>query len=240
MQIEFYSEFPTKKNLQKLKLIDFPSRIFLAAHSIEKFKKLEKQVKRINKKAEYAYWPLVKNSYWISPFSNTSDLKNLFNNLNKIKNHLLIDLEPPLLNKKLFLKNIFSFFKNKKLIKEFIENNKERITTAQHPFPKSKIIKFLGLNYNINTEKSFMYYTSANHEVVNNRIRGYLKKIENKKNISVGLGTIDRGVVTTKILSPSGLEKDLGFVRQAGFEKTIIFRLGGLNSKYMKVIKKFL
>lgn len=238
MQIDFYSEFPAK-NLQKLKLITFPSRIFIAAHSLKEFQKLEKQVKKINKKIKTAYWPLIKNSYWISPFSNTKDLIQLLKELDKTKCSLLIDLEFPVLNKKLFLRNFLNFKRNKKLIKQFLEKNKKRITTAQHPFPNSKVTKFLGLDYNIDTEKSLMWYSSMIPKNINKKIKKRLRKIKNKKVYSIGLGVIAKGILGNEpILSPEKLGKDLNFVKKSGFDKVTIFRLGGLNKNYIKVLNK--
>lgn len=88
MQRGFYEEFPNKENLQKLKLIDYQIRLFVASKSLEEFKKIEKQVLKIKKDTKIVYWPIIKNSYWISPFSNTKNLIQLFKDLNKIKNHL--------------------------------------------------------------------------------------------------------------------------------------------------------
>ncbi|HLD37303.1 MAG TPA: hypothetical protein VJA86_01820, partial [Candidatus Nanoarchaeia archaeon] len=81
MQIDFYEEFPTKDNLEKLKLIKFESRIFIAAKSLNEFNKIAWQARRINKNLNYACWPIIKNSYWISPFSSTEDLVKLFSEL---------------------------------------------------------------------------------------------------------------------------------------------------------------
>ena len=50
MKIDFFEEFPTKENLEKLKLIKFPSKIFIAAESLEEFKKAEKTARKFNKK----------------------------------------------------------------------------------------------------------------------------------------------------------------------------------------------
>ena len=240
MQIDFYCEYPKENNLEKLKLIKFPCRTFIASSSIKKFKGLEKQAKKINKRIACCYWPIVKNSYWISPFSNTRDLEELFKKLDKIKNQILIDLEPPFLNKKLIFKNILNLRKNKRLITSFLKKNKKKITTAEHPFPNSRIMQFFGLDYNINTEKDFMYYTTVIPKWIKNKIKRDLIKIKNKENCSIGLGVNATGVFwTEKILSPKKLEEDLNFVKQAGFDKVIIYRLGGLNKEYIKVIKKF-
>ena len=117
MNIGFYEEFPTKKNLKKLKLITFNSRVFIASKSLKEFQKLKNQIKKINKKIKIGWWPIIENSYYISPFSNFSDLIKIFNELNKLDNEILIDLELPLKNKKIIIKNLFNFFKNKRLIK---------------------------------------------------------------------------------------------------------------------------
>ena len=243
MEIEFYEEFPNKKNLQKLKLIKFKTRLFIAAKSIKEFQGLEKQVKKIKKDVEIAYWPIVKNSYWISPFSNTKDLIDLFKELEKIRNHLLIDLELPLAKRwKMYFKNIFHFRKNKRLIRRFLEKNKGRITTAEYPLAfVSKMMGFLGLNYNLNYERSVMWYSSMMSKFLNKKIKKNLKSIKNKKNYSISLGTLAIGVLGTEpLLSPEALEKDLRFVKESGFNKVILFRLEGLNKEYMKVINKFI
>lgn len=243
MKIEFYEEFPNKENLQKLKLIKFPTKIFIASKSIEEFKKYEKIAKSYKKELEFAYWPIVKNSYWISPFSNTRDLIKLFNELEKIKNTLLIDLEFPLRKRwKMYLKNIFYLIKNKKLIKRFLEKNKDRITTAEYPFVfVSKFMKFLGLNYNIDYERSIMWYSSMGSKGLNKKIKSNLEKIKNKSNYSISLGTIAKGILGNEpILSPENLEKDLRFVEEQGFQKVIIFRLEGLNKEYIQVLNKFI
>lgn len=240
MQIDFYSEFPTKENLEKLKLIKFGCRVFVAAKSVKEFKNLEEKIKKINKKISCAYWPIVDNSYWVSPFSNNYDLVKLFWELDKIKNHLLIDLELPL-NKKLILKNLFSYFRNKKLIRGFLEKNKERISTAQVTYSIISLgMKILGLDYNVNIEKSFMWYSSMNSDFMNRNVKKNLIKLKDKENYSVSLGTIAVGILGNEpILAPEKLDENLEFVKKAGFKKVIIFRVGGLDKKYMEVINKY-
>lgn len=240
MKISFYEEFPKKANLEKLRLINFPCRLFIAGKSLEEFKDLERKVCKINKKVRCAYWPIIKNSYWISPFSNTCDLIELFEELEGCENELLVDLEFPL-NKKFILKNFLKFFKNKKLIIDFLERNKERVVTAE--FPSSILyffMKFAGLDYNIKTEKSLMWYSSMMPDFMNKNIKKNLIKLKDKDDYSISLGTIDIGILGNEsILSYESLRKDLEFVKKAGFNKVIIFRLGGLNKDYINIINKF-
>ena len=241
MQIDFYEEFPTKDNLEKLKLIKFKSRVFIAAKSLNEFNKIAKQANSINKNLNYAYWPIIKNSYRISPFSNTLDLIKLFSELNKTKKVLLIDLElPP--NIKTIIKNLFSFNKNKELIKKFLEKNRARIITVQYSLYKLlKIMRLLGVDYNVKTKKSLMFYTSIIPKFMIKNIKGYLINLKEKKDYFISLGTIAKGIFGNEpILSPENLEKDLKFIKKIGFNKAIIFRLGGLNKNYIKVINKFI
>jgi hypothetical protein len=227
MKIDFYEEFPTKRNLKKLKLIKFPCRIFIAAKSTKEFERASRQVIRMNKKVEPAYWPIIKNSYWISPFSNTLDLVELFNELDKTRCHILIDLELPMLNKKLFIKNLPVFFKNKKIINDFLERNKKRVTT-------------FGLGHNIKLPKQIMFYTSILSKRLHYLMKRNLKRINNKEDYIIGLGTIAKGIFNTELrLHPKNLHEDLQLVKKLGFNKVAIFRLGGLDKTYMRVINMF-
>ena len=242
MKIEFYEEFPNEENLKKLKLLKFPTKIFLAAKSLKDFQKFEKIAKSYKKDLEVAYWPIVKNSYWISPFSNYKDLVELFEELNSIKNPLLIDLELPLKSRwKMYVNNIFNFRKNKKLIRKFLEENKERITTAEYVHVSSKLRKIVGLGYKVKHEKSIMYYTSIRSEKLNEKLKQRLKKIKNKNDYSISLGTIAIGILGDEpILSPQKLERDLKFVKDSGFKKIVIFRLEGINKEIVNLLKKYL
>lgn len=241
MQIDFYEEFPSKKTLVKLKLVNFPIKIFIAAKSLREYEKFKKVAKSYKSDVKVAYWPIVKNSYWISPFSNTQDLINLFDELDSTSDELLIDLELPMKNKILFLKNSFCFFKNRRLIKQFLEKNKKRITTAEFPFFSFLIFhKIVGIDYSIELEKSLMWYSSMLPELVNRHIRKHLKKLKDKDKYSISLGTIDFGILGNEPkLSFEKLEGDLDFVKSIGFRNVVIFRLGGLDKDYVRVLEKF-
>ena len=50
IKIEFYEEFPNEENLSKLKLIKFPTKIFIAAKSVNEFKKIWENCKILQEK----------------------------------------------------------------------------------------------------------------------------------------------------------------------------------------------
>ena len=174
-------------------------------------------------------------------------MTRLFEELEGCDCDLLIDLEMPLKNRVMILKNLFSFRKNKKIIKNFLEKNKKRIITAQSPPVFGLGLRRLfGLDYGVDVDVGLMFYTSTLKQnnvytLFINRMRKLLKKIDNKECHNIGLGVIAKGILTTEdILSPKDLGKDLEFIKKLGFDRVVIFRLGGLNKEYMKVIHKSL
>ena len=56
----------------------------------------------------------------------------------------------------------------------------------------------------------------------------------------VGFGTIAVGVGGNEpILPAEQLEKDLRIAKEIGVKEVVLFRLGGLNKKYVKVMERF-
>ena len=243
MQISFFEEFPEKRNLDKIKLIDFKTKLYLGCKSLKEFNNIKSSIKNKNVKV-VVYWPILEmnEGYWFSPFSKRKALIRIFNELRGKKVPVMIDLELPFTrNKKLFFTQTFNFFRNRKLIREFIENY-ENIYLCEY-FPKGKlkdfIMKFLGLHFDVNNIKIIkMFYSSMHHF---NDLEEELKR-ENEKydNFIAGFGTIAAGVFGNEPrLSYEQLENDLRTARKAGIKEIVIFRLGGLDKKYVKVLKKY-
>ncbi len=217
MRNNFFEEYPSEKNLKKLELIKFPTTIYFATKSLKEFEGIQKKVFKKNPLVKSAYWPILKKSYWISPFSNTNELKKLYDELNDYKKdeklNVLIDLELPFLKKRMFLKNTIIFFQNKKIIKKIIKKNTNantNILTAEYPSPCKLIsikLKMLGVSYNTKKfkhEKLVMYYTSMiKNKFLKSQIKKQIKKETIKENLHIGLGTIARGALGREpILTP--------------------------------------
>mgnify|MGYP001569101821 CR=1 FL=1 len=59
-------------------------------------------------------------------------------------------------------------------------------------------------------------------------------------NFVVALGTIAVGINGNEpILSPKELDRDLKIMKSNGISDAVVFRLGGLNKKYIDVIKEY-
>lgn len=257
MRIDFFEEIPTIDNLEKAILIDFPSTIYLAAHSLEEFRELEKNLSLINPELEAGYWPILEKTYYVSPFCYTYELENLIIDLEKNKYNktikVLIDLELPW-NISQNIKNLFCFHKNKNLIQSLFKNANEfniTIITAEFPAPfkfTQLFFKLIGISYSIRRYShtmSVMYYSSV-IEKMSPKLMNPIKKMisyNSKKygsSYQVGLGVIEPGVNESLILDPENLDKDLNFLNDNGINTAIIFRLAGLNESYINVIKKYL
>jgi hypothetical protein len=239
MIISFFEEFPTKDNLNKVKLIDFPTKLYLAAPSLRIFNQIKKSINNKNIK-EFIYWPVLerKEGYWISPFSKRTALKRVFKELKHSKTPIMLDLElPTRQNPFLYVTQTFNFIANKALIKRFIKSYNNKIYAAEY-FPEGKwkifTLKTLGLHYN-DTKTIKMFYSSMHYFS-----KEFLKKEFNtasERKYLIALGTISSGIHGNEPnLNPRVLKRDLLLAKQAGIKEAIIFRLGGLNNNYKKTI----
>jgi len=257
MRIDFFEEFPEDiKNLNKSKLIKFNSTIYIAAKSFKNFKDYKKKLFKINPKLEAAYWPLLTKSYWISPFSYTWELKKLIKEFkdNKSSSALkfLIDLELPI-KKDLMRRNFFCYWRNKKLIKFLFKNQNKlgiNISTAECAlinFFTQKKMELQGISYPLKKyphKKIIMFYPSMVKEKKTiQKIQKYLIKKHRKEggNLHVALGTIAIGIRGDEpVLTPKYFKIYLDFLEKIGIKRVIVFRLGGLNRDYLKIINQFI
>jgi len=250
IKISFYEEFPTKENLQKLKLIDFPCDLFAACQSIKEYWSLKKQLELAHPKVTVQFWPVLKASegYWMSPFSDFKALKRTISEITKEKNKMRIVWDVELPRKKLLmLTNLNSFLKSKNLIDEFVRSSKQEILITENPVFLSIVGELFGVYFSPKkyyAHKTVMYYSSL---IPTKMLReGVVEDIKSLhahlgKRLSVGLGTIAQGVEKRpKTLTSQELHSDLSTMKTVGIEEVIIFRLGGLNTNYTKVLRNFI
>ena len=140
-KISFFEEFPDQDILDEIKLINFNTTIYVAAHNLSEFQRYEKEFKQKNRHIKkVVYWPILekKEGYWISPFSNRKALERIFSELEGKKVPVMLDLElPTTRNPLLYITQLGNFRRNKKLISDFIQNYSGEIYTAEY-FPRWK------------------------------------------------------------------------------------------------------
>ena len=244
MIISFFEEFPTEPTLAKLKLITWPTKLYVAANNLEQFRAITSVVRHNKNLLEAVYWPILKKKegYWISPFSKQGALQRLFEELENRKIPVMLDLElPTTQNPWLYLTEFFNFKKDKKTIHSFVCNHPGEMYLCEYSAPE-KSLQRLGLHYaSKNSKVMKMLYHSVHYyssEKLRSEMQNGVRKYGDR--YIVGFGTIAVGVNGNEpLLSPQQLEKDLQIAKDAGVKEVVLFRLGGLNKRYMKVMEKF-
>ena len=243
MIISFFEEFPTQNNLQKLSLITWPSKLYLAAKSLPEFNALKKSIKNKNI-LEIIYWPILKKSegYWISPFTERQALQKIFNELENKNIPVMLDLELPTRpNSTLYLTQLANFLHNKNIIQKFIQNHPSKIYLAEY-YPQEgwryMLLNALGLHYSQPKNSVIKMLYHSLHPFTNEFLTKQLQlgKI-NYPHFIPAYGTIAPGITNKEsILSSKQLLKDLKIAKKNKIEEVIIFRLGGLTMEYAHLI----
>ncbi|MBI2558787.1 hypothetical protein HYW20_05670 [Candidatus Woesearchaeota archaeon] len=262
MKIDFYEEFPTKENLDKIKLISFPAKLIVAAKSLEEFHSIQNNVRQYKNRnvKEVAYWPILAKDegYWFSAFTKNSALKRIINELQQNKRPLTVmwDAELPFYKSTIlkYLLNYIDYFKNRRIILSFFRNAGKyniKILTSEYPlesgFFRRLLFELFLISFDprfYNNKKIIMLYTSLlrNHPNVESFLENQTKigKKYFGKDLIVGLGIIATGIgVNEPILKVEDLKRDLKIVKDIGVEEVVIYRLSGLNKNYINVIKKY-
>ncbi|MBI5389856.1 hypothetical protein HZB02_00015 [Candidatus Woesearchaeota archaeon] len=248
MIISFFEEFPTAENLQKFKLVSWPTKLYLAAHSVPEFEQICSSIPR-TRVVETIYWPILKKEegYWISPFSDRAALHYLFHELDDFDGKVMLDLELPISKHPLLLLTQLPHFRsNKRFIASYL--NRHPATYLAEYFPEGRwkefLLSSLGLHFSpqrhgCNIVK--MIYQSM-HVFPRSFVQDELKRgvTLHGKNFLVAFGTIATGILGNEpLLSLQQLEEDLSIAQSVGVHEVVIFRLGGLNQQYAAVLKKF-
>jgi hypothetical protein len=253
MRISFFEEYPLEKNLSKIKIIPFQTNLYLGCRNVKEFLELRAKLKKKFKNLDKViYWPILDLSegYWLSAFSKTSAIKRVFKELKSTEENfpVLWDAELPILNKRLFFTEILHFPFNRNLIHKVLQSQKDNHPLIVAELPRDGVRRLLsimgGSSFPFsNYHRLDMLYTSMlKIENKEKYVRGVIRNNKNRfKRYSVGLGLIERGEEdhVTPLISPKELERDLTIVKKERIREVVIYRLGGLNKRYLSVLKKY-
>ena len=155
---------------------------------------------------------------------------------------VMLDLElPTTRNPWLYLSEFFNFKNDKKLIHSFVCNHPGETYLCEYSAPE-KSLQRLGLHYASKKSKVMKMMYHSVHYYSNEKLRSELQRglKEFGDRYVVGYGTIALGVGGNEpILSAEQLEKDLQIAQEVGVKEVVLFRLGGLNKKYVKAMERF-
>jgi hypothetical protein len=251
--ITLLEEFPIEENLSKLELLDFPVNIFVAANNIIEFNKIEEKIKKYPFVKTVGYWPIlsIEDGYWFSAFTKREGIKRIMKELESTNTpfSVLWDAELPHLRKRLFLTEIPKFFSNRKLIRNFIAKPPKNVTlyvaeNQNRGSIYSFFLKIFGITFTPDFEynRVEMLYGQKHP----NRLRELLKSGKANNNYYPTFGTTAEGINEDPYkeswmrISPEILEEQLNIAKEFGIKSIVIYRLGGLNEKYLNVIRSFI
>ena len=219
MLISFFEEFPTEETLAKLKLVSWPTKLYVAANTLQQFRAVTSVIRHNKHLLEAVYWPILKKKegYWISPFSKQTALQQLFEELENKKIPVMLDLElPTTQNPFLYLSQFLNFKKDKKLIHSFVCNHPGETYLCEYSAPE-KSLQRLGLHYISKKSKVMKMLYHSVHYYSDEKLRLEMQQglEEFGERYIVGFGTIALGVTGNEpILSPKQLEKDLRIAQE--------------------------
>lgn len=253
MLISFYEEFPTEENLQKLVLCDFPTKLYLAAHSLEEFKGIRARALKIKDDIlDVIYWPLLRKGegYWLSPWSDRAALLRVTEEIEQEGNlGVMWDAEVPRRN----LRPRIDLLANYRLIRRFFRTAPKRgirIFVSELYLGRwaGGLLKMAGLSFDPRTYRNWkilMLYSSmfgSKWGSIPEFIRGVGEMGVRKygERFIIALGVIATGVGGNEpLLSPQDLRRDLESVSSSGVREAIVFRLGGLDAAYLRAVEAF-
>ncbi|MGM5481638.1 MAG: hypothetical protein ACQESE_04485, partial [Nanobdellota archaeon] len=249
--VNFFEEYLKPENLSKIKFIKHKSIIFLACENLEEFKKQKAKIEKDYPHITVGYWPILKESYWISPFAPTRELKRIKQELASLKTEtpVLIDLELPLRIKP-YLRNLFLFGCHKRMIRQLVRSADERnldMYYCENPSASTrylKLLRFLGVSLDPQKHKGkllVMYYTSMKDEKTKKRIdkvlEGFVER--HRDRLVLGIGTTAIGEMGNEPkISYEDFQRDLQFSKRLGIKDVFVFRLGGHDKKYQEIIEQ--
>ena len=255
MRLSIFEEYPTTENLQKLDLLRQPVYLYIAAPSLKQWKVHRDAVINHPFVTGVGYWPILteREGYWLSPFAQLTAIERVINELRACGEELTVlwDAEPPLIRPSRFIKGLPSFFKKRKLIFEFMKVAKSKglsVVSCEYASTGS-FIDWIYRQFGVSFEqadgiaqKMVMCYTSLPLVAfLRNRLLRQIKGQQKRYKgcYSVALGTIAKGAFGNEpILTPEGLRKDLAALSELAVEEVVLFRLGGLDEHYLKVLNE--
>ncbi|MCB9639333.1 MAG: hypothetical protein H6727_10615 [Myxococcales bacterium] len=254
-RVHFFEEFPTPENLAPAKDLT-QGIIYLAAHSFGEFEEKRDLLGSINPHVEAAYWPLLRESYWFSPFSYPHELQAFYEAMCQRSHQeqplrVLLDLELPLLQRRLFRENRPYVRQNRQWLERIFEDapkHKVQLYTAEYPSfggLTQRLLQRLGVSYQTERfphQKIIMWYNSIIPKALHGLGRRALRHayLRHGEALHVGLGTIAFGIFGNEpILSQEQFLKDLCYLQSVGVKDIVIFRLGGMTQPYWEILDSF-
>lgn len=253
MRIDFLEEYPLEAaNLAPAALWPHAARVYLATRRYDDFRACAQRLVSVNPLMQAAWWPLLGQSYWFSPWSHPQELADFIDVLDRERTGaqdrlaVLIDLELPTLRPTLLLRHLAGHRRARALLTEIFQRAPDwniELATAEYPAfggLNRRVWERLGISLDRRwpvRRRYIMYYPTLIPRVFHCAVRRHIGREARAggDSYALALGPIARGALGNEVLrSPGDLAGDLAFARRCGIEGVGIFRLGGLNPEFLR------
>ena len=256
----FWCEFPQEVNWKQVnRLIDFPTEIYITAHTKQEFFTWKKKI--TNKNITVGVWPILTKheGYWFSGYTEKKAIDKLkqFQGIN-----MKIDIEPPIIAGKYNIIKLFIIYskmflftrqRNKKYLHNTIDilSKKGKVIISGFAGPQW----VLGLYGDTMQDNKKVYKNSFNYSTLMPKLayyypyKYYIKKTiqQYEERALFAVGCIGHGIFGNEptYTRTKELEKDIQFLIKNNVKNIAIFDLAGIMNKknppeWINTIKKYI
>jgi hypothetical protein len=245
--VGLYEEFPVPWRLEKLRQVDFPVKLAVAATSREEFVKLRADILQAYPQVREVYfWPLLPQDegYYPGTWSEPQGVERLAQASDGVP--VLWDLELPRNQLQLSFQN---WWHNRVFLSEWLRRRKQpvhiwRSNTSMGLDPlflRLAAMHFDPLTYPAVSLHLDLYMTGSGmpEEQLSRILRCGVERYHER--FIPSLGVLDDGEGSPSLfVPPETLRRNLQLVRESGVQEVWLFGANGLNSEYMSIVHETL
>ncbi len=245
VRIGLYEEFPVPWRLDKLRQVDFPVTLAIAASSLDQFTELRKEILNTYPQVrEVVFWPLLtkEEGYYPGAWSNADGVQRVVQESEGLPT--LLDLEMPVGQTTLSIQN---WWRNRTLLDQWL-----RQRTAPVYIWRSQVL--MGLD-SLFLRLAAMHFDPADYPIVSLQLDLYTAgegqpQDELAQILRCGVeaygerfipafGALNDGEGPENIfVPPATLMRNLQLARAAGVSEIWLFGVNGLNESYLSALKE--
>ncbi len=247
VQVGLYEEFPVPWRLDKLRYVDFPVKLAVAASSRETFLKLRSQVQQTYPQVREVYfWPLLspEEGYYPGTWSDPDAVERVAQATEG--EPVLLDLEMPRGQLGLSFQN---WWRNRTFLDQWLKQRQEPVhiwrsnrTMGLDPlFLRLAAMHFDPLDYRAVSLHLDLYMTGSGmtDEALGRILRCGVERYQER--FIPSLGVLNDGEGSAAIfVPPETLRRNLRLVRESGVKEVWLFGANGLNSDTIALLHEML
>lgn len=251
VRIGLYEEFPNPWRLEKLRQVDFPVTLAIAASSREEFLSLRETIQHTYPQVREVYfWPLLtlEEGYYPGTWSNADAVERVINQTDGVPVLWDLELPLPLLRGEITLSalSVQDWWRNRQRIDRWLRQRSEpvHIWRSHRSLGLNPLfLRLIGMHFDpleyTSVKLHLDLYATPPDEEMYRILRCGVERYGAQFIPSIGV--LDDGEGPQEVfLPPAQLLRNLQLVRAAGVEEVWLFGVNGLNNTTLPIIRQTL